>query len=574
MTTTSRPLNRPVPGFYQLPQLGAAPGVSPSNAARFYNDGTNLLASIAGAAYVALATLGGNTFTDLVTIDTSAAPALSIDTDAVSGTIARIRHDVSTTPTGALTDLLLDMTTNWAAGNVAQIGLDVRIPAHTTAAAAGQAAIAVNSDATVARVVDIDVANVSGTLAFIRYGAATSLTGALTCLNIDASTNITPGSQVITALSISVGASTEATATGISLTSTQSNVSSYGITMTMSGTGSASGGGISVTLSNASSASIGILSTNAGSTGAECFRASITTTGTNDINGFFSTRTVVPASGALYSGRTIYVENAPNGTGGGFTEQGYLCYLEHLPTGSSGGAGLDTTVGLRIDRTPVSSTSCGGGGGEWIVLGGFSSADTFGLRADHRGVLGTAVGNGVIEVKIGAATIHTGQLVGIECNIATNATLTNNVAYIGQRILIPATTAASAALQGALVISSDATAARAIDVDIANTSGTPIICRYGAATTPNAVVMMTLDMSTNVTTNTNANIALDLTMLAADRMTSAPLRANGMRVFVNAGIPIDANGTDGDLYVDTAGDKDAFRPTLYQRQSAVWVGVA
>lgn len=136
------------------------------------------------------------------------------DFRATAGTTNGIIHahvGSSTTLAGAITGQLINLTTNVTHNGQVITGLDIRTAATTAAAAAGQGALVINSDATLARVIDIDCANTSGTLGIIRYGAAVSWSAASTIgLNIDLTTNVTPGAIGATGLKIAIAATTKA----------------------------------------------------------------------------------------------------------------------------------------------------------------------------------------------------------------------------------------------------------------------------------------------------------------------------------------------------------------------------
>ena len=188
--------------------------------------------------------------------------------------------------------------------------------------------------------------------------------------------------------------------------------------------------------------------------------------------------------------------------------------------------------------------------------------------ADWRGTAGTT--DGIIHASVDGTTTLTGSLTGLVLNLTTNVTAGAN-AVIGINIQTPVTTRANTAREAALVITSAATAARVVDIDITNTTGTPFIMRYGAATTPAPVVMATIDLSTNVNTNANANVGIDILIVAADEDTTAPLRMNTMRMFVGTGAPNNANGTDGDEYHRIDG---GVATSIYKRIAGVWTAIA
>ena len=156
----------------------------------------------------------GGTLVGPLTIDTGSAPAFEIDSSATSGTLARINFDTATTQAGAYIGLDIDLTTNLTDNDTAITGLRIQTDSTAAAAAAGQGALVINSDATLARVLDIDVANTAGTIGIIRYGAATTQTAALIGLDVDLTTNLTDNDTAITGLRISTDSTAAAAAAG------------------------------------------------------------------------------------------------------------------------------------------------------------------------------------------------------------------------------------------------------------------------------------------------------------------------------------------------------------------------
>ena len=78
-------------------------------------------------------------------------------------------------------------------------GIQIFIDPTDAVATAGVAAMVLDSRATLQYVLDIAARNLSGTLAEMRYGASTALTGALIGYDVNFVTNVTPGTQNITA---------------------------------------------------------------------------------------------------------------------------------------------------------------------------------------------------------------------------------------------------------------------------------------------------------------------------------------------------------------------------------------
>ena len=149
----------------------------------------------------------GGTLVGALTIDTGTAPAFEIDSSATSGTLARINFDGATTQAGAYIGLDLNLTTNLTDNDTAITGLRIQTDSTAAAATAGEGALVINSDATLARVLDIDVANTAGTIAKIRYGAGATLTAALIGISLDLVTNVTANAQNVTGIQINIPAS-------------------------------------------------------------------------------------------------------------------------------------------------------------------------------------------------------------------------------------------------------------------------------------------------------------------------------------------------------------------------------
>ena len=496
------------------------------------------LACVAAAALPASAQIqhsagslrGGGTIAGPLIIDTNQAPALDIKTDAVGGTIQRIQHDVSTTPTSALTFMLLDMTTNWSAGNVAHTGLNILIPAHTTAAAAAEGAMVINSDATLARVIDVDVANTAGTVALLRYGGVATQTAALTMLSLTPGANLTlggagaltglavdlssvtgPGAIAVVGLDIDIPASSSASTAGIDFDSTQTGGDGINLSMT----GAAAVDGMDITMGSAvlvtgaglrvtsQGAAFGVIVTSTNSTTSSRRHLYIEDEGAAHSGAQGTTLATVFRS-PVFTGTGSYNTNllllnddcSASGAGVVVTLSQPILYIQHVTSGAGGATFTDTSTGISVAMSPGAGGAPHAVAGILVAMGGNTSNAGYAATFSSAGVAGEATGNGVVNItKTG---VLTGQTVGLEIDLT--GTTTGGFAHIGQRILIPATTAAAANLEGAFVISSDATLARVIDVDVANTGGTLAQIRWGAATTLAATTrMLTLDGTTNVT---------------------------------------------------------------------------
>lgn len=100
--------------------------------------------------------------------------ALNLDWRSTSGTITNIAfgNGAGTVLAGAVTGVLLNLTTNVTAGANAVIGADIRIPASSSATT---------------RAIDIDYRATAGTIIEATFGAATTPTTAITGINLNMS---------------------------------------------------------------------------------------------------------------------------------------------------------------------------------------------------------------------------------------------------------------------------------------------------------------------------------------------------------------------------------------------------
>ena len=130
---------------------------------------------------------------------------LNLDVANKEGTIQQIKYGSAATTAAALIGVDLDLTTNITPGALAHTGMRISTPATTRANTVGEGSFVINSDATAARVIDIDAANTSGTIINLAYSGAVTHAGTLTGLNFDLFTNITAGiGQVATGIKLSM----------------------------------------------------------------------------------------------------------------------------------------------------------------------------------------------------------------------------------------------------------------------------------------------------------------------------------------------------------------------------------
>ncbi|MDP3766589.1 MAG: hypothetical protein Q8S13_01110, partial [Dehalococcoidia bacterium] len=177
----------------------------------------------------------------------------------------------------------------------------------------------------------------------------------------------------------------------------------------------------------------------------------------------------------------------------------------------------------------------------------------YAARFDWRGTAGTAAGNGIVNIDIGAATIFTAQIVGLEIDLQTNHTTTNNVAAMGLRILTPATTAAAASGVGAISVLSRATAMRISSFLIRNTSAAAGGVHYTEWDDPTTLTGSThvyvIDAQTNVTGGSQEVMGVRVLMPTAIAATSAAFYATSAQsagsVFQAALAPLATNATVG-----------------------------
>ena len=133
-------------------------------------------------------------------IAADATALLTLNATQTSGNIATISYTDLTLLIGTLTGFTIDLSNVTPVDNVT--GLLINIPATTSGASNLRAALAISSDATAQRVLDVDIANESGTAFIMRYGATTTLAGTTYGVNWDFNANVTGNAKVFIPLQI------------------------------------------------------------------------------------------------------------------------------------------------------------------------------------------------------------------------------------------------------------------------------------------------------------------------------------------------------------------------------------
>ncbi len=147
----------------------------------------------------------------------STATAMRMIDCAVANTSAAtglwcLRYGTSTSISAAVTGINVDLSTNVTPGAIAIRAILVTGAATTRADTAGEALIAVDNRATVARSLDWQVRNTSAATGLwcLRWGASTSVNASTTAVFIDMAANVTPNAAAFQAISIRVGGTTRA----------------------------------------------------------------------------------------------------------------------------------------------------------------------------------------------------------------------------------------------------------------------------------------------------------------------------------------------------------------------------
>ena len=369
-----------------------------------------------------------------------------------------------------------------------------------------------------------------------------------------------------------------------------------------------------------------ISSTATGANSLECAQFAITNTTANTGGMMRLTRSSAYTTGGTVGSATIQIgkflacteTGAINVGAGTVTWLGSMISLNHAPTITGGTYVADGYTGLQIVITPPASA---GVQGITVTMGANTSNAGYAAKFDWRATAGTAAGNAIVNIEIGAATTFTGQIVGLEIDISTNVT-GGGQSLFGQRVVVGNSTAAVAAATSAC-----------LRTDYRNPAGTSngygiIVAEVGAATTlTGQLVGVKINLDTNVTSGGNACVCLEantcvgaagigaqlyhnstsgqgarivmqsggvssgvgleivmganytntaayalaITVNAANEATVPYIDLGGMSMFVDDGVPNNANGANGDLYWQ----RDGVAATrLYSKDAGVWIPIA
>lgn len=253
------------------------------------------------------------------------------------------------------------------------IGLDMSLPGSTSSST---------------RAIKVTTSQRNGMMIDLVPNGISSLSGTITGLNMDWSSGFTPGASAVVGINLAIPASSNGSARGIALSSTQTGSGSSGITVAMSPGSSASVNGIAITMSanatgyalktnhtgnaitvefdstHASSTTVYISKVVTGAANAGIL-LDVQLTGTWSAGGTDSAvaaevlinRTVTAS--ATWSGVGLYVTNNSISSGGAttLTMSGKLAYIFHSPGSASGGATTDTTTGLYVEMDPYTASS-------------------------------------------------------------------------------------------------------------------------------------------------------------------------------------------------------------------------
>lgn len=522
---------------------------------------------------------------------------------------------VNVTKTGVTTaqsvGLEIDMT-GISAGGLAYpaIGQRILIPATITAVEAPlQAAFVIDSQATLARVIDCAVANTSAAtgLWVLRYRAATTFAAAVTGVSIDLDPTTSAGNQAVSGLKIVLD--------GGGVAGTDPSSASYCANFDYrSVNGTAAGNGIV-------NIGVGEARTLAGQlVGLECDLTTNVTAGTQTVIGM---RTLIPGvagsnasigwsysrSGApviesTYTGNGILISNTPTGTSN-CTENGVLLSITHTPTAGAGTI-TDTTTGLAVAMTPAYAAS--DVRGVLVTMGAFTGVNGYAATFDWRGTAGTAAANGILNVEIGANTTLAGPLTGIECDMKSNL-VPGTQTVTGMRTLISSGAGSNASIGFSYIRAGAATATGVYSgsaIDIQNTptgptggltlTETSILLKIlhqpvlGAGAIADATVGQYIDMipaasgspviqglvvrlganstSSSAIVSTANNTAIQIPHF---RMTDVSSGA-GIQVYVGSGVPAHTSGVNnGDMYWNVTGGA---LTSIYKRIAGVWTAIA
>lgn len=336
----------------------------------------------------------------------------------------------------------------------------------------------------------------SGALTFIEVGSdAASLTlgAAITGLNLNMSTNVVPGAFYTNGITITIPATTRATTTGegaLVIDSSATGQSCISITSRMTSGGGIFGAAVDLKFpagySLVATRTVGISS------------ACLAQVASNDFYGFYSTVQLVGTGnttggnsscyvGAYYGATTTRGVYFAGTDGNTLTTTGaYVCYRAAFDATITLGSKL---AGAAYDLFSNVTASGQQVAGLEVYIATGAATSSYAALFDYRNAAGTAAGNAIVNIEVGASTTLTGQLVGVECDLTTNVT-PGAQAVIGEHIVIPATTVASGRTNAAVYIDSRAENQSAFEVSIRNKTGFGYLLQYGAPVTTTSTIVL------------------------------------------------------------------------------------
>lgn len=258
--------------------------------------------------------------------------------------------------------------------------------------------------------------------------------------------------------------------------------------------------------------------------------------GANAASGLSWARSGTLTTSGNYTGSGIILTNTPARAAGAATENGTLLNISHAPGTGGGGALTDTTTGISLTMTPFSSSAVSGivvtmgantsstGAGVWTKWNSLAGA-TNGIVRVSANVNGTTTAAmTMLKLDSATATYTLGAaLTGVNVDLSTQVSA-GAFAVTGLSITIPATTRANAAGEGAIVVTSNATRQRVVDLLVRNTGGTLFSLAYAGATALTAGVGLygfNIDLNTNVTGNTGEVQGIAIYLPASSASTTA-----------------------------------------------------
>ena len=285
--------------------------------------------------------------------------------------------------------------------------------------------------------------------------------------------------------------------------------------------GAQAGVGILVTMGAAASANGIRVNSSTTTQDAACFRAELLTVvaAVHGPFGFEVQRTGTPLAGGDFRGRALNIVNTPGGAAA-YTERGILISISHVPVSA---AATDTTQAIAITMTPAAASAVTGLN---VQMGPLVSAAGFAANFDWRATAGTAAGNGVVNITIGAVTVLAAQIQFLVIDLGAATTFGGDTTGIVINLLTNATAAAT----------------NVFGIDISLPSTTSV-----------------------------ASAGIRITIPTADEDTIPYFSLGGCDFFADEGAPNNANGADGDFYFrkDTPGGTAAF----FTRIGGAWTSI-